>query len=124
MIVLKRLEDYINERKIPRIDFLKIDIEGHELFALKVFGKYLSDKFITTIQFEYGGANLDSHTSLMEIYDLLKKEDSKYLKLCQNILKKSNIIPIWIIFSIQITLQLAKNLYVIEFKIAFELYFL
>lgn len=73
-ITLRRLDEYIEERKIKHIDFVKIDIEGHELRAFEGFGKYLDGKFIDYIQFEYGGANLDSHTSLMEVYKFLKNK--------------------------------------------------
>ena len=93
MIKLKRIEDYIDERKIPRINFLKIDIEGHELFAFKGFGPYLSNKFITAIQFEYGGANLDSHTSLMEIYELLEKRGFEIFKIKPKYLEKRKYHP-------------------------------
>jgi FkbM family methyltransferase len=93
MVDLKRMEDYINERKIPRIDFLKVDIEGHELFAFKGFGPYLSSKFITVIQFEYGGANLDSHTSLMEIYELLKKRGFEVFKIMPKYIEKRQYYP-------------------------------
>ena len=36
------------------------------------FGSYLNADFIDYIQFEYGGANLDSKTSLMELYKFFK----------------------------------------------------
>ncbi|PIY58809.1 MAG: methyltransferase FkbM, partial [Candidatus Yonathbacteria bacterium CG_4_10_14_0_8_um_filter_43_17] len=49
----------------------KIDVEGHELSTLSGFGKYLNADFIDFIQFEYGGANLDSHTNLLDFYNLL-----------------------------------------------------
>jgi FkbM family methyltransferase len=68
-----RLDKYIEERHIEHIDFLKIDIEGHELAAFRGLGIYLNSGFIDFIQFEYGGANLDSHTSLMELYAHLEK---------------------------------------------------
>ena len=71
-IKLKRLDNYIEEKNIHHIDFVKIDIEGHELKAFEGFGQYLDGDFIDYIQFEYGGANLDSHTSLMEIYKFLR----------------------------------------------------
>jgi FkbM family methyltransferase len=67
-INLKRLDSYIKFKGIKHINFVKIDIEGHELKALEGFGSYLSADFIDYIQFEYGGANLDSKTSLMELY--------------------------------------------------------
>jgi len=73
-------EDYIKREEIAHIDFIKIDIEGHEYKAFLGFGKYLSAEFIDFIQFEYGGANLDSHTSLMELYGLL---ESKGFVICK-----------------------------------------
>jgi hypothetical protein len=36
------------------------------------FGEYLNGDFIDFIQFEYGGANLDSKTSLLDIYSCLE----------------------------------------------------
>ena len=71
-IMLRTLADYISEKSINRIDFLKIDIEGHELSALKGLGEFLSPSLIKVIQFEYGGANLDSKTSLLDLYKFLE----------------------------------------------------
>ena len=67
-IVLETAVNYIEKAGIGHIDFVKIDIEGHELNAFKGFGKYLNAQFIDFVQFEYGGANLDSHTSLLELF--------------------------------------------------------
>lgn len=64
-IKLCRLDDYIRANNISHIDLLKIDIEGHEVTALKGLGEFINSGFINFIQFEYGGANLDSRTSLM-----------------------------------------------------------
>jgi len=83
-IALKRMDVYIEEKNIEYIDFIKIDIEGHELKAFEGFGKYLSGDFIDYIQFEYGGANLDSHTSLVEIYKFLSDRDFKIAKVMSN----------------------------------------
>ncbi|WP_417550089.1 FkbM family methyltransferase [Methylophaga sp.] len=70
-INLRRMDDYIVSMEIKHIDFIKIDIEGHELKAFEGFGPYLNSDFVDYIQFEYGGANLDSHTSLMKLYRFL-----------------------------------------------------
>ena len=67
-----RLDQFINEHQIPHIHFMKIDIEGHEIQAFKGLGNYLDNQFIDYIQFEYGGANLDSRSSLMELYKLFE----------------------------------------------------
>jgi FkbM family methyltransferase len=63
-----RLDVYIREHGIKHIDLMKFDIEGHELPACRGMGEYLNGDFVDFIQFEYGGANLDSHTSLLELY--------------------------------------------------------
>jgi len=80
-IQLKRLDEYILEKDIQHIDFVKIDIEGHELKAFEGMGEYLSSDFIDFIQFEYGGANLDSHSSLMDIYKILTEREFKIAKI-------------------------------------------
>jgi FkbM family methyltransferase len=71
-ISLVRLDEYISQNNIQRIDFLKIDIEGHELAAFRGLGKYLNGDFIKAIQFEYGGSNLDSGTTLRQLYHELE----------------------------------------------------
>lgn len=68
-----RLDNYIKDKDIDHIHFIKIDVEGDEMFAFEGLGSYLNGSFIDFIQFEYGGANLDSHTSLMDLYTLLEK---------------------------------------------------
>jgi FkbM family methyltransferase len=80
-IKLRRIDEYIEEKNIKHIDFIKIDIEGHELKAFDGFGKYLNSNFIDYIQFEYGGANLDSHSSLMEIYKFLENRGFSVAKM-------------------------------------------
>jgi len=80
-IELKRADEYIRSRNIKHIDLLKIDVEGHELSTLAGFGEYLNSDFIDFIQFEYGGANLDSHTTLMDFYNLLEPKGFKVCKI-------------------------------------------
>ncbi len=70
-----RADEYIEKNKIKHISFIKIDVEGHELKVLEGLGNYLNADFIDYIQFEYGGANLDSHSSLLEIYEVLEKSN-------------------------------------------------
>ncbi len=70
-IKLRRMDKYIVEHNIIHIDLVKIDVEGHELKVLQGFGDYLNGRFIDFIQFEYGGSNLDSNTSLRQMYKLL-----------------------------------------------------
>lgn len=83
-ITLKRIDEYIQHKNIQHIDFIKIDIEGHELKAFDGFGNYLNSDFIDYIQFEYGGANLDSHSSLMEIYKFFEDREFTVAKIMPN----------------------------------------
>jgi len=74
VIKLRRLDDFIDQNKLRHISFMKIDIEGHEFQAFIGLGDKLDPDFIDYIQFEYGGANIDSKTSLMEIYSFFTKK--------------------------------------------------
>jgi FkbM family methyltransferase len=82
-ITLKRLDKYIEDKSISKLSFVKMDIEGHELNALEGFGKYLNGDFVDYVQFEYGGANLDSHTSLLELWRYLEKRGFVITKVMQ-----------------------------------------
>jgi FkbM family methyltransferase len=79
-----RLDAYIEAQRIKHINFVKIDIEGHEMAAFAGFGSYLDGEFIDFVQFEYGGANLDSHTSLMDLYSLFDKAGFVMTKVMRN----------------------------------------
>ena len=68
---VRRGDDYLAEQGIDRVDFLKIDTEGHELFVMSGFAKVLSEGRVTTIQFEYGSTWLAARTLLSDVYDLL-----------------------------------------------------
>ena len=80
-ISLKRLDTYIQENKISKVNLLKIDVEGHELEVLRGLGQYLNPDFIDFIQFEYGGCNLDSVTKLSDPYDVLAKNGFEICKI-------------------------------------------
>lgn len=80
-ITLKNSFDYIEEKRIKKIDLLKLDVEGHELKVLEGFGSFLNPENVSLIQFEYGGANLDSHTSLMEIFSFLRSRGYQICKI-------------------------------------------
>ena len=49
-----------------------MDIEGHELDALRGFGEAL--KHIDVIQFEFGGCNIDTRTFFQDFWYFFQKE--------------------------------------------------
>lgn len=63
------LDNYCKANKIESIYFLKIDVEGHELEVLKGASSTLLK--LKYIQFEFGGAHLDSGHHFREFFDLL-----------------------------------------------------
>ena len=72
-VKLMTLDAYTAEHNISTIDFLKIDVEGGEMDVLLGAQRLLQNKAIHRIQFEYGGCNLDSGTTLQQLYEFLTR---------------------------------------------------
>jgi FkbM family methyltransferase len=70
-IKLTTIDRFCEENKIDQIDFLKLDIEGHELRALNGAHRMIENNKIDFIQFEFGGCNIDSRTFFQDFYYLL-----------------------------------------------------
>lgn len=87
-IDLIRLDDYITQHNIQHIHLLKIDVEGHEIAAFEGMGRFLDGSFVDVIQFEYGGANIDSRTYLKDFFKLLEARGFKLFKI-----NRSNLTP-------------------------------
>jgi hypothetical protein len=51
------------------IDFLKVDVEGHELEVFKGTKEMLGKGAIKYIQFEYGGCNIDARMLLKDLFN-------------------------------------------------------
>ncbi len=65
------LDDYCEQNQIKQIDFLKLDVEGHELAALNGSSKMITQGHIKYIQFEFGGTNIDAKTYFQDFWYLL-----------------------------------------------------
>ncbi|NKQ38647.1 MAG: methyltransferase FkbM, partial [Methanosarcinales archaeon] len=61
-----------------------------EMAVFEGMGKYLNSDFVDYIQFEYGGTNLDSMTSLMNFYELFETKGFKLAKVMPNGLQLRN----------------------------------
>jgi hypothetical protein len=71
LIHLESLDNFCKNKEIDHINFLKLDIEGHEYKVLKGAKDLISKNSIDFIQFEFGGANIDSRTYFQDFYYLL-----------------------------------------------------
>jgi len=65
------LDDFCYDNKVPVIDFLKIDVEGHELEVLKGTSKMIGDNKVKIIQFEFTEFNVFSRSFFYDYYKLL-----------------------------------------------------
>jgi FkbM family methyltransferase len=68
-----KLDDFCDGQKIDKIDFMKIDVEGSELFVLQGFERGLEKNIAKIVQFEFGGCWKDSKTKLKDAFKLLSK---------------------------------------------------
>ncbi len=66
------MDNFCLLNNIKHIDFLKIDVEGHELSVLKGALNMLVSQNIKVIQFEFNAHNVYSRVFLKDFYDLLK----------------------------------------------------
>jgi len=70
---------WANELARSTIDFVKLDIEGAELEALKGFGEAI--KSVRVFQFEFGGTNIDSRTYFQDFFYLFAEHDFKLFRI-------------------------------------------
>lgn len=87
-IPTKRLDEYLKDKAVKKIDFLKLDVEGHEIPVLNGLGENLIPENIPNIQFEYGGANIDSRTFLRDLFYLFQQNKYQIYKLKKGYLEK------------------------------------
>ncbi|MDA7594902.1 FkbM family methyltransferase, partial [Acidimicrobiia bacterium] len=80
-----RLDKYIVEKQIEKINLLKLDVEGYELNSLKSLGEYLNQENIEIIKVEIHFQKGDNFGSINEILNkngfyLDGFTNTKYLK--------------------------------------------
>jgi FkbM family methyltransferase len=75
-VSLTTLAGFCQHAGIDQIDFLKIDVEGHELSVLK--GASGIAKPISFIQFEFGDCGIDSRTFFRDLFETLNPDYKVY----------------------------------------------
>lgn len=75
LIKIKTLDDYCNTNAIEAVDFLKIDVEGHELEVLKGAKSFIEKGKIKFIQFEFGMASIEARIFFKDFVLMLKDYD-------------------------------------------------
>lgn len=69
------LDAYCAGHGIERIDFLKIDVEGHEIQVLRGAAGLFRARRIRIVQFEYGGTYIDARGLLKDVWELIAELD-------------------------------------------------
>jgi FkbM family methyltransferase len=67
-VEVARLDALWGEFRSETVDWIKLDVEGHELAAIRGLGERLGG--VRLIQFEFGGCNLDTRTSWKDFWTL------------------------------------------------------
>ena len=75
---LTTIDNYCRINKIEKINFLKLDIEGHELNALIGAKEMILNRNIDFIQFEFSNSNVDSKTYFKDFYYFLRDNFTIY----------------------------------------------
>lgn len=77
-VMLTTIDRFCETERIERVDFLKLDVEGHELSVLQGAHEMIARDAIGAIQFEFGAANLDSRTYFRDFFSLLEGRYALY----------------------------------------------
>jgi len=72
-VSVETLDEAVADRGIKRVDLLKIDVEGHELDVLNGAKDLFKRRAIGVVQFEFGGTNLDTHTTLRDFFHYFER---------------------------------------------------
>jgi FkbM family methyltransferase len=68
---VRTLDEVIESEEIDFVDFIKMDIEGHELFALRGAARSLAAGKIGALSFEFGCGNINSRTFFKDFWEIL-----------------------------------------------------
>lgn len=75
------IDQILTEFSIEFVDFMKLDIEGGELDALRGAFNALSNKRIGALSFEFGSSNINSRTFFRDFWDLLTQYSFKLYRI-------------------------------------------
>lgn len=83
-IQVDTLENYCINKGINQIDFMKLDVEGHELEVLKGGESLFKNQCVNVIQFEYGGCDIDARVFLKDFFNFFSGMNYNFFKIYPN----------------------------------------
>lgn len=70
LVGMDTIDNFCRAHLISRIDYLKLDVEGHEFEALLGASDMISEGKVLFIQFEFGECHIDSRTFMRDFFKL------------------------------------------------------
>ena len=80
-VCTRSLSDYCLEHHIEHIDLLKIDVEGWELRVLRGAAPLFQASQVRLVQFEFGGANIDTRTFFRDFFDFFRSHEMELYRI-------------------------------------------
>jgi FkbM family methyltransferase len=75
------LDSFVAEQDIQHIDYMKVDVEGHELAVLRGAENLISRGGIPAIAFEFGSADIFSRTFFRDFWDFFSRYGYKVARI-------------------------------------------
>ena len=77
-VTISTIDDYCAANHIEWVDFIKMDIEGFEMAALRGAERMLREGRVGIVQFEYSYVFIDAGTSLMQLMKYISEVNPAY----------------------------------------------
>jgi FkbM family methyltransferase len=67
------LDLFMDQHRLDFVDFVKLDLEGHETFALEGARNAIESRRIGSVSFEFGMANVNSRTFFIDFWEMFHR---------------------------------------------------
>jgi len=76
------IDQIVAEFQLDTVDYMKLDVEGHELAVLRGARESLASKRIKALGFEFGTPHLNSRTYFYDLWDFLRAYGYTIKRIC------------------------------------------
>jgi FkbM family methyltransferase len=80
-VAMTTIDHYCSLHAVPRIDLLKLDVEGHELDVLAGAETMFQRRAIDMVMFEFGGCNIDTRTFVRDFWQFFSAREMQLYRI-------------------------------------------